>query len=382
MSDSKKPMALVTPAGSSRAPIRKSQSAACNRTVAEPSSQSHHASSKPSPSPGGAAMSNGTASGGTNGAGARTADCRSDQQFPCEPLQTRCSGSDSRTSVRASALTNVGESTSTVSLIEPSSDDSPNAGGSMSNPTSVVNATGGVGAEQRVECSACKRAVSDSSLLEAMDKHYHVDCFRCCACNEVLPSAFYEENGKPYCKSDFIRLFGQKCNVCHRPITGLVMSAGEQCQYHPECFLCVVCSSPIGESDRYTLIEGAILVCGSCSDVPQQGTSSTSWVKSNSIVQLVHVPPDETPNDLFELVTSPQNFKSSLRRKRTKRVQVARIKETDHFVPVRPGDMILELNGQRVKDMKPELLQAQLRQCQGSGFTLTLERKIAKNYPS
>mmetsp|Transcript_37822 Transcript_37822/g.58583 ORF Transcript_37822/g.58583 Transcript_37822/m.58583 type:complete len:593 (-) Transcript_37822:204-1982(-) len=71
-------------------------------------------------------------------------------------------------------------------------------------------------------CAACNRP--GHTLLSALDKKYHNDCFRCITCNDVIDSsgafAFIENNGEkqPMHRKCYAEIFGVKCCVCKQSI--------------------------------------------------------------------------------------------------------------------------------------------------------------------
>lgn len=73
------------------------------------------------------------------------------------------------------------------------------------------------------ECAGCKTPMDDGQALVALDRNWHVWCFKCGACKGVLHGEYLGRDGVPYCERDFQRLFGVKCNHCARYISGKVL---------------------------------------------------------------------------------------------------------------------------------------------------------------
>ena len=79
----------------------------------------------------------------------------------------------------------------------------------------------------------------------ALDKRWHRDCFHCSQCNKQLTEENYREvKGKPYCEADFNHLFYSKCYACSKTIFENPLKILQR-NYHPLCFTCKKCSSPI-----------------------------------------------------------------------------------------------------------------------------------------
>lgn len=74
-----------------------------------------------------------------------------------------------------------------------------------------------------------------------MGKSWHEDHFVCGGpCKKPMSGTpFFEREGKPYCKSDFEKLFASKCERCTKPITENAVIA-LNAKWHKDCFLCKV----------------------------------------------------------------------------------------------------------------------------------------------
>ena len=119
-------------------------------------------------------------------------------------------------------------------------------------PASRQQANGDTNAKDR--CQGCKGIMKDKDFpLVALDKQWHVWCFRCTACNAVLHGEFMGKGGKPYCHEDYQRLFGVKCQYCNRVIVGRViqtgLKGGETLYFHPTCARCSKCGDPFGDGE-------------------------------------------------------------------------------------------------------------------------------------
>ncbi|XP_054168729.1 actin-binding LIM protein 2-like [Oppia nitens] len=107
------------------------------------------------------------------------------------------------------------------------------------------------------KCSACDEDINEGQALIALDKQWHIWCFKCESCKSVLHGEYMSKDGKVYCEKDYQRLFGIKCNHCERYITGKVLQAGEN-HFHPTCARCTKCGDTFGDGEEMFMQGGAI----------------------------------------------------------------------------------------------------------------------------
>lgn len=50
------------------------------------------------------------------------------------------------------------------------------------------------------------------------NKIWHSNCLKCCKCNQLLDSKYFELNGRLYCRNDYITFFGPSCTGCGNKI--------------------------------------------------------------------------------------------------------------------------------------------------------------------
>ena len=62
----------------------------------------------------------------------------------------------------------------------------------------------------------CGDELKDGQALMALDKHFHVWCFKCKACGELLHGEYMGKDGAPYCEKCYQNHFGVKCTYCFR----------------------------------------------------------------------------------------------------------------------------------------------------------------------
>ncbi|XP_033889926.3 actin-binding LIM protein 2-like isoform X14 [Acipenser ruthenus] len=101
-------------------------------------------------------------------------------------------------------------------------------------------------------CCGCGQEFRNEQSLVALDKHWHLGCFKCKICNKVLNAEYISKNGIPYCEVDYHAMFGIQCEHCKKYITGKVLEAGDK-HYHPSCARCVRCDQMFGEGEEMYL---------------------------------------------------------------------------------------------------------------------------------
>ncbi|XP_077114052.1 actin-binding LIM protein 1 isoform X5 [Ranitomeya variabilis] len=101
-------------------------------------------------------------------------------------------------------------------------------------------------------CSGCGRDIKNGQALLALDKQWHLGCFKCKSCGKVLTGEYISKDGSPYCEKDYQLLFGVKCEACHEFITGKVLEAGDK-HYHPSCARCSRCHKMFTEGEEMYL---------------------------------------------------------------------------------------------------------------------------------
>ncbi len=92
----------------------------------------------------------------------------------------------------------------------------------------------------------------------ALDKQYHIWCFKCRACDSLLHGEYMGKDGYPYCEKDYQQQFGVKCTYCRRFISGKVLQAGDNNHFHPTCARCTKCGDPFGDGEEMFLQGAAI----------------------------------------------------------------------------------------------------------------------------
>ncbi|XP_045424875.1 actin-binding LIM protein 1 isoform X20 [Lemur catta] len=101
-------------------------------------------------------------------------------------------------------------------------------------------------------CAGCGRDIKNGQALLALDKQWHLGCFKCKSCGKVLTGEYISKDGAPYCEKDYQCLFGVKCEACQQFITGKVLEAGDK-HYHPSCARCSRCNQMFTEGEEMYL---------------------------------------------------------------------------------------------------------------------------------
>ncbi|XP_008428537.1 actin-binding LIM protein 1a isoform X20 [Poecilia reticulata] len=101
-------------------------------------------------------------------------------------------------------------------------------------------------------CSGCGRDIKNGQALLALERQWHLGCFKCKACGKVLTGEYISKDGAPYCEKDYQIHFGVQCEACHQFITGKVLEAGDK-HYHPSCARCSRCNQMFTEGEEMYL---------------------------------------------------------------------------------------------------------------------------------
>ncbi|XP_073507426.1 actin-binding LIM protein 3 isoform X1 [Phyllobates terribilis] len=101
-------------------------------------------------------------------------------------------------------------------------------------------------------CAGCKEEIKHGQSLLALEKQWHVSCFKCQTCGIILTGEYISKDGVPYCESDYHAQFGIKCETCNKYISGRVLEAGGK-HYHPTCARCVRCQQMFSEGEEMYL---------------------------------------------------------------------------------------------------------------------------------
>ncbi len=115
-------------------------------------------------------------------------------------------------------------------------------------------------------CAGCGKNIM-GDISHAMNKKWHLYCFTCTTCQVPVNDEFYENEGKPYCRRDFNKLFGASCSGCKKPLAGKKLKALEK-EWHPACFVCHKCRKPFPEMEYFDIDQQPY--CEGCYDVEEE----------------------------------------------------------------------------------------------------------------
>jgi paxillin len=74
-----------------------------------------------------------------------------------------------------------------------------------------------------------------------LNKTFHIEHFTCVECGRGFgPEGYHEKEGLPYCREDYLRLFGPKCKGCKNSIKSQRFITALGATWDPECFVCSV----------------------------------------------------------------------------------------------------------------------------------------------
>ncbi|XP_014251095.1 actin-binding LIM protein 3-like isoform X3 [Cimex lectularius] len=118
------------------------------------------------------------------------------------------------------------------------------------------------------ECSRCFGELKEGQAVIALDRQWHVWCFKCTVCGVPLHGEYMGKDGEPYCEKDYHKNFGVKCAYCSRFISGKVLQAGDNHHFHPTCARCTKCGDPFGDGEEMYL-QGTAIWHPKCGPGPQ-----------------------------------------------------------------------------------------------------------------
>ncbi|OAF70146.1 LIM homeobox protein 9 [Intoshia linei] len=120
-------------------------------------------------------------------------------------------------------------------------------------------------------CTLCKSEIKDESFCKIDQQHWHNSCLKCKECEILLVDKCFSHKKNLYCKTDYYKNFGKKCQKCTNFIKQeeLVITAHErdssnakiyEALFHQNCFTCFVCLKQLqtGENYHFTLDSGLL----------------------------------------------------------------------------------------------------------------------------
>ncbi|KAG5929901.1 hypothetical protein E4U42_003962 [Claviceps africana] len=111
-------------------------------------------------------------------------------------------------------------------------------------------------------CKKCGEPLT-GQFVRALDGTFHLDCFKCRDCGEIVASKFFpaddENGGGPYplCETDYFRRLGLLCYQCGTALRGSYITALDR-KYHVDHFTCSLCATVFGAQDSYYEHDGNV----------------------------------------------------------------------------------------------------------------------------
>ena len=116
-------------------------------------------------------------------------------------------------------------------------------------------------------CFACGTKIMGGSIIKALGREYHAECFCCGNCGKNLNDSKFNANRNPngeiddsckvYCIECYNELFMSKCCRCGKPITDRRVVIGED-EFHEDCFICYFdgCKISLNEGAYPVIVDG------------------------------------------------------------------------------------------------------------------------------
>ncbi|CAG7820590.1 unnamed protein product [Allacma fusca] len=141
------------------------------------------------------------------------------------------------------------------------------------------------------QCVGCGSRIHDQYILRvAPDLEWHAACLKCVECHQFLDETCtcFVRDGKTYCKRDYVRLFGTKCDKCGLCFSknDFVMRARSKI-YHMDCFRCVACERQLVPGDEFALREDG-LFCKDDHEVLEKAVNGENNMNTPPAVTPIH----------------------------------------------------------------------------------------------
>ncbi|CAF1045434.1 unnamed protein product [Brachionus calyciflorus] len=110
------------------------------------------------------------------------------------------------------------------------------------------------------KCASCLQSIEDKYIFNLMNMYWHEECLTCSQCCSFLNQSCFFKNGQLFCKEDYFKNFGIRCNSCMDLIgpNELVMridhlNTKQLIYYHLNCFKCLVCEKHLQKGEEYIM---------------------------------------------------------------------------------------------------------------------------------
>lgn len=115
---------------------------------------------------------------------------------------------------------------------------------------------------KKLVCNSCNKKCL-GEVLRVNEKHFHKQCFLCSVCNKSLSTdGYFIKNNLYFCIADYQKRFGHKCSTCSKYIEGEMVLIMDK-SYHVECFNCSNCKQILQDGSRIINV-GEELLCENC----------------------------------------------------------------------------------------------------------------------
>ncbi|XP_040411674.1 actin-binding LIM protein 2 isoform X15 [Cygnus olor] len=168
------------------------------------------------------------------------------------------------------------------------------------------SSTGSFPVQNLRNCGGCGSEIKNGQSLVALDKHWHLGCFKCSTCGKLLNAEYISKDGIPYCETDYHAKFGIRCDNCEKYITGRVLEAGEK-HYHPTCARCVRCGQMFAEGEEMYLQGTSIWhpVCRQAAKAEEKNKETRTSSES-----IISVPASSTSGSPSRVIYGDQDDRS------------------------------------------------------------------------
>ncbi len=113
-----------------------------------------------------------------------------------------------------------------------------------------------------VDCQGCRKPIKDQFIFKVLpDIHWHESCLKCNECNISLTDTCFIRNSKPYCRTDYLKLFNNQnpptqphhCDKCNLTLNrhDLIIRSKDR-TFHLDCFKCSICVRKLSPGDEYS----------------------------------------------------------------------------------------------------------------------------------
>ncbi|CAF0725814.1 unnamed protein product, partial [Didymodactylos carnosus] len=114
-----------------------------------------------------------------------------------------------------------------------------------------------------IECSGCYQKIDEKYYLFVAEKCWHLTCLKCHECQMVLDTELtcYSKDGLFFCRKDYYKCYGRyRCHKCHQSLTpnDLILRTCDYL-YHVNCFSCCLCQQLLQPGDEYGLRDSFLL---------------------------------------------------------------------------------------------------------------------------